>query len=50
MSSLLFGVNATDPLTFLSLTLFLMAIIIVASFFPARRAMQVSPVVAIAEE
>jgi putative ABC transport system permease protein len=50
MASLLFGVNATDPLTFLSLTLFLMAIIIVASFFPARRAMQVSPVVAIAEE
>ena len=50
MAGLLFGVNATDPLTFITLTLFLMAIIIVASFFPARRAMQVSPVVAIADE
>jgi putative ABC transport system permease protein len=50
MASLLFGVESTDPLTFVSMTLLLTLIVVVASFFPARRAMRVSPAVSIVEE
>jgi putative ABC transport system permease protein len=50
MASLLFGVDATDPPTFVSLTLLLTVIFAAASFFPARRAMRVSPSISIAEE
>jgi predicted permease len=46
-SSLLFGVTATDPLTFLTVSLLLTAVATAASYFPARRAMTVDPVVAL---
>src|SRR6185369_8589622 len=46
MRSLLFGVTAHDPLTFVSVAALLILIAIVACYIPARRAMLVDPVVA----
>jgi predicted permease len=46
-SSLLFGVTATDPVTFVSVTFLLLAVAITACCLPARRAMRVAPNVAL---
>ena len=50
MSSLLYGVEPTDPLTFASVALLLVLVAIAASYIPARRAMQVDPIVALRYE
>jgi len=42
--SLLYGVQATDPLTFVASALFLLVVALVASMAPARRAARVDPV------
>jgi putative ABC transport system permease protein len=50
MSSLLFDVKPTDPLTFGSAALLLFAVMVTACYIPARRAMRVDPMVALRYE
>jgi putative ABC transport system permease protein len=47
LSGFLYGVSATDPLTFAAVSLFLMLVALVASFVPARRASRIDPVEAL---
>ena len=50
LSSMLFSVRATDPLTYLVVVVLLLAIALVASYVPAQRAMRVDPMVALRYE
>lgn len=50
ISNFLFGVRATDPSTFVGVSLLLLGIGLLACYIPARRAMQVDPTVALRHE
>src|SRR5579864_686199 len=50
MSSLLFGVNANDPLTFVAVAVLLAIVSGAACYVPARRAVRVNPIVALRYE
>jgi putative ABC transport system permease protein len=50
MTSLLYGVAPTDPITFAAVSALLVVVALAASYIPARRAMRVEPMVALRHE
>ena len=50
LSTMLFGISATDPITFVSLAVVMLVVAGLASYLPARKALRVDPVIALRGE
>jgi putative ABC transport system permease protein len=50
LTSMLYGVNPTDPATLIAVLLMLSGVVVLASYFPARRATKVDPMVALRDQ
>ena len=50
LQSFLYGISPSDPITFVTVTILLLAVATAASYFPARRATKVDPIVALRYE
>ena len=50
IKNLLFGIEATDPTTFVVVTFLLISVALLACFIPARRAMKVDPMMALRQQ